>query len=821
MNSCTSGNETKLATRTSGDDHFNDRLIDHFMDDFATKDIDYDNDKGRIFILFIVGILTIVLVVLVFLTCLIYACLRCRRRCKPYRWRCEKKCQKGCRWFFAIVMLLLIPLIIYLLLLYILAVLRNTYNERNNAKNDGSKQRSIESTLIDEYSNIYRSAFDSVDVGRVFFRNITTFVTQTKKGTKFYKTLNLADKDTNWTPIFSLIEMRQTLRLIENIINQMDNIHRVANSLSKQLHENIKQVLQPYLDNVNEDFSGRGQTLRNLSDTISKSDGADFRSTDGGGNDYEAVPNWVLMFEWICFVLIILIIIILLLALIKICCGKRWKGEQDARRKRKCYSQETGSCLFQLSVYMMCLLFILALLPIWWNFEHGVGVYNGRCKKSNDGGRRYAKSIGKQKMDTQLLSRVERDNGGRYNNLIKNKIIYDFKSNLANEITEDDMGYINSECRNGKVELFLASNATNANYMPVPPNLSELAEKILNNTVNIAQAMKKLKKSARFADESTMKELCNNFKTQLDKSKLIELYDTINSFVSNQMVDTEKNEKRFSHCNLYAFKKNLIDDFDNHKVANLMKSINNQCNSIDKFFDGGFRKYTTSCLSEVQKIEKSHKENINGILDDATKNLHKHFTEELDNYKSFVINEFGTEERGTIKEDSCMGYAYDKNGVWIPLLLILLLFLPLNPIAIYLSRLYHCLAIRPLQQPCCVEERLYNAIKYRLHKRADGFQRQASKHHKPPRSCSCNEVIKTKKQYRCNVPVFEARDLAEAQSIDEVKPNMETSLAEVSPAAIAHAGPCTSTIVDEESSSQPCRGIKFKVKLRFITSKKH
>ncbi|XP_036337636.1 uncharacterized protein LOC118747678 [Rhagoletis pomonella] len=526
--------------------------------------------------------------------------------------------------------------------------------------------------------------------------------------------------------------MSELLRLIGNIVNSTEEVYSQSNMFTKNLDAVVKQVLTPYLDEVNDDLEERGNTLRvlshNLTDEFAAND-AKLRSTDSSDEErkYKAAPTWVLIFEWLCFVWIILIVFILLVALILRCCGQRWRGESERERKRKCCSQQCGSSLFQLTVYMMSLLFLLALLPIWWNYEHGVGAYNERCtweRLERAQQYRYRRSVSNLGAEaTSNLSASETTASlTKASDALASADRHQSMSERAE--ADDEAGDTAEEpaniCRNRENNAFLASNAMKVgNRMAPSLNISEATMELEAKFTKMSPVKEKLKRNAIYADESSLQEICNDFKIQFDLKEFIRYYNEMNSFVSNEMKNPRE-DLELSHCNLYVLKKHLIDPFDNHEIPKLMAHIAEQCKQIETNFEEGFRKGTESCLTEVEKIERFSKDKLVGVLNDTTQDLDEMFVNGLKNYRSFASEELSravyTTNNDIERYSECVQYAHGKNGIWIPLFLILLLFLPLIPIAIYLSRLYSCAERRT--ECYCYEERLYNAIRDRLYKRS-------------------------------------------------------------------------------------------------------
>lgn len=303
----------------------------------------------------------------------------------------------------------------------------------------------------------------------------------------------------------------------------------------------------------------------------------------------------------------------------------------------------------------MSLLFLLSLLPIWWNYEHGVGAYNDRCKKERPDRlqqERYRRSV--SNADSEVTSE-----------LFTKETTHETFASLT-EATDTNDEPVNT-CRNREVDAFLASNAMKVgNRMAPYPNISEATKELEAKFTKMVPIKETLKRNAKYADESSLQEVCNDFKILFDLKEFIRYHKEVNSFVSKEMKNPRR-DLELSHCNLNGLKKHLIDPFDNHEIPKLMARIGEQCKLIEKHFEGGFRKSTGSCLAEVEKIEKFSKDKMVGVLNNTTQDLDDMFSNGLKSYRSSASEELvktvSNNNNATDRYPECVHYAHGKVNI--------------------------------------------------------------------------------------------------------------------------------------------------------------
>uniref|UniRef100_W8ASN3 Prominin-like protein n=1 Tax=Ceratitis capitata TaxID=7213 RepID=W8ASN3_CERCA len=705
------------------------------VSDFGTNPLNYDDRENWSVILstFKITIAIIIITIIVLLVGIIYLSLRCKGRLNPIKVYAETSKQRCIRYVLTVLMLFFIALILYFLIMAIKVSNAKKYVQEHHTSRD-TRYRKLDHVLVYNY-NEYRQQGDQKaddlikdwvdkevgndklkdkcpptddistteerveeinrqfellclgvlewsDYMRFFQRNMTTLMFQTEPGRKILKKLNFSNFLSKTMPIDKILDFYRIFSVLDNFFMAFSKLYTSTMDLPDTLEARTKSTLSPHFSEITEDL---GKQFRTLSKKLGNEPQPErsFKSAEVEKNDLRE-PLWIFIWEWLCHVLIILIILSLLIALMLRCCGKRHRGEA------RCCNQKNGSWLFQLAAFMIFLYLLLALCAFLWHFVHGVGAYNTACVSSG------------------VHSRREREA----------------------ELHDNDL---NVDCLDEKTFKKLVHDEVDLKInVSLPENVT------LNGALNITlpnlrkQAIT-FKQRARMSKNLNMSSLCDEVRISMDPKVFTDVYEAMYGYANGDMPD-DNDIKTLSLCNLNSFKLYRIDEYEESTVYKTAERMANYCDRVVDFFSENFANITTDCLKGMEhmrdELTRENKFNLSTLVD----SLNDMYGNELDGYVDMateaLVNKAGLCQkrfRASSQETDCVRNAHLQNITWSALLILMWLFLPLIPIALYLARLYGML----------------ERARERAMTRGRPLNRRRRREHRPNCSCESSKMSTT------------------------------------------------------------------------------
>ncbi|XP_054734485.1 uncharacterized protein LOC129241960 [Anastrepha obliqua] len=705
---------TPLPEEREASDNMQPQFIDmlkwaeHSVEQFGTEDVKFEDSEDWAVILATFEITWVMLIITIAVTLigLIYLLLRCQGYLNPTKDYTEKIYQKCIRWLLILLMLILLAAILYFLISSITSSLALNPIQDEKKKKLHVTDRRLDHVLVFNYQEFknktYRSANDLIDNSlrasnvndvpetacppandiegvkeriqninkefellcievliwtdymRFFHRNMSTNLLQMDLGSTLLVDLDFSNFIERSLQVDALLNFHSTFSFVERFFNSYSLLYNTTTQLPDAMQNRIRNVLSPYFLEVENDLKEKGQTFRSLSTKLGQ-DRAEDRSEQSKGNWRSKKPLWVYVWEWICYLIVILIALILLVASLLRCFGKRYRNEAE------CCNQENGSILFQLAAFLICIFFLIALLPFLWNFVHGVGLYNGVCWKLGTNRQKRAIEVDATHSDTNCLNEYS-------------------------------------------IQKFVES-------VSIKPNFTQLiAEdlKLIEKEPELRKYSNDFKQKAKDAKNINLTNVCDDIKIDMDPAYFSKVYNKMFEYVNGPIEN--KQTKKLGLCNLNTFKKYIIDQIGTNTMYKSADQIAEECKKVVDFFSESYTQITTKCIDSIEKMgnyySRDNKHNLSAIVD----SLNEMYADELNGYVDMVedalANKVGLCRRladTTDDEMECHGYAHILNTIWSALMILLWLLLPLIPIALYLARLYG--TNWPLKKCSCVNRK--------------------------------------------------------------------------------------------------------------------
>uniref|UniRef100_A0A0A1XDY5 Envelope glycoprotein M n=2 Tax=Zeugodacus cucurbitae TaxID=28588 RepID=A0A0A1XDY5_ZEUCU len=479
---------------------------------------------------------------------------------------------------------------------------------------------------------------------RFFYRNMTTCITQTDPGRKLLKTLDFRHFLVKTMQVEKLLDFYRVFSIVDKFFYSFSKLYNSTMDWPVNLESKTKNALSPYFLEITKNLGDKGNQFRSVStqfDNEQRGDkdmhGANENKNDDKHKSKE--PLCIFILDIICYTLLLLITAILLIALLRRCCGKRYRSEA------RCCNQENGSCLFQLAAFLMFLFLLLVLYPFLWHFVHGAGRYNSECTR--DDTNKNERSIEFNEEDQCVDEQT-------------------FKKILDDHV---DM----------KINFRLPDNRTAAELNLGTPELQK-------NAITFKQ-------SARTSKNLDLTNLCEEIKNSTNPKHLTEIYTEMYRYANSDM--PEGQWKELSLCNLQSFKTHRIDEYQSSVVFTSGILLATYCNRVVEFFKENYGKITGECLKGIEGVKDGLSKQDKLELSEIIAGLNEMYTKELDGYVDMatdrLVNQVGLCRKisdGSEQTTNCDVNIHLQNVSWSALLILIWLVLPLIPIALYLARLY-------------------------------------------------------------------------------------------------------------------------------------